>query len=157
MFYLHDTILKKQEEIYFKTQLNVWTSSNFLNDHRWWKWHYLTMKSWSRLLKKIILKNNGNHYCIICLHPLRVANKHKSHESERKDHDYCLVGTFLVTFFFVRFCFFRHRISLKECVVHVSEPFFELYAVKSKLAWDFKSPDSYKKDSSEKETVFFKK
>ena len=62
-----------------------------------------------------------------------------------------------MTFFFVRFCFFRHRISLKACVVHASEPFFELCAVKSKLAWDFKSPDSYKKDSSKKETVFFKK
>ena len=42
------------------------------------KWHYLAVKSLSRLLHKITLNHNDNHYCMNYLHSFRAKNKLKS-------------------------------------------------------------------------------
>ena len=46
------------------------------------------LKSLSEFLRRVTSKNDGDYYCINCLHSFRSANKLKSHE-DYKDHDYC--------------------------------------------------------------------
>ena len=37
------------------------------------------------------IKNNGDYYCINCLHSFRIKNKLKSRENLCKNHDYCYI------------------------------------------------------------------
>ena len=55
------------------------------------KWHYLAVKSLSRLLRGITSNHNGDFYCLSCLHSYRTKQKLKKHEKVWKDHDYCYV------------------------------------------------------------------
>ena len=41
-------------------------------------WHYLRVKKLSALLREITSKNNGNFYCLNCLHSFRTKNKLES-------------------------------------------------------------------------------
>ena len=38
------------------------------------KWHYLALQKLSALLKGITSKNNGDFYCLNCLHSCRTKN-----------------------------------------------------------------------------------
>ena len=53
------------------------------------KWHYLTIKSISGLLRGITSNHNGDLYCLNCFHSYRTANKFKNQEDICKDHDFC--------------------------------------------------------------------
>ena len=49
------------------------------------KWHYLAVKKLSAFLRSAFLrgvtsKNNGNFYCLNCLHSFRIKNKVESHK-----------------------------------------------------------------------------
>ena len=55
------------------------------------KWHYLAAKSLSALLGRIIPSNNGDFYCLNCLHSFRTENKIKEHENVCENHDYCCI------------------------------------------------------------------
>ena len=44
------------------------------------KWHYLAVKKLSALLRGITSKNNGDFYCLNCLHSFRTKNKLQSHK-----------------------------------------------------------------------------
>ena len=55
------------------------------------KWHYLAVKSWSALLRGTTSNNNGDSYCINCLHPFRTKNKLQKHIKVCKNRDYCYV------------------------------------------------------------------
>ena len=68
------------------------------------KWHYLALRSvrtpigynrpirsLPRLLRGITLNNNGNFYCLNCLHSYCTDNKIKRHERLCHEHDYCHV------------------------------------------------------------------
>ena len=44
------------------------------------RWHYLAAKKLSLLLKGITSKNNGDFYCLNCLHSFRTKNKLESHK-----------------------------------------------------------------------------
>ena len=55
------------------------------------KWHYLAVKKLSALFCKIASKNNGNSYCLNCLHSFRTKNKLKELENLCKDYDYCYI------------------------------------------------------------------
>ena len=55
------------------------------------KWNYLAVKSLSALLRKVTSNNNGNFYCINCLHSFRTENKLKNYYNLCKNHDYCYV------------------------------------------------------------------
>ena len=44
------------------------------------KWHYLTIKSLSALLRGITSNNHGDVYCLNCLHSYRTKEKLKKHE-----------------------------------------------------------------------------
>ena len=44
------------------------------------KWHYLTIKSISGLLRGITSNHNGDFYCLNCFRSYRTANKLKNQE-----------------------------------------------------------------------------
>ena len=69
-----------------------------------YKWHYIALKSdsidngfnrpirsLSRLFRGITSNNNGDFYCLGCLHSFRTGNKLKRHERLCNNHDYCHV------------------------------------------------------------------
>ena len=55
------------------------------------RWHYIAVKSLSRLLRGITSTDNGNHHCIDCLHLFRTESKLKSHKNVSSSHNYCSV------------------------------------------------------------------
>ena len=54
-------------------------------------WHYLTVKSISRLLKGITSNHKGDYYCLNCFHSYWTKETLKKHEKACKDHNYCYV------------------------------------------------------------------
>ena len=54
-------------------------------------WHYLAVKKISALLRGITPKNNGDIYCLNCLHSFRTKNKLKSHKRVCENKDFCNV------------------------------------------------------------------
>ena len=54
-------------------------------------WHYLVVKSISRLLGRITSNNNGDFYGLNCFHSYRIKERLKKHEKVCKNHDYCYV------------------------------------------------------------------
>ena len=50
-------------------------------------WHYLAVKSISRLFRGITSNNNGDFYCLNCLHSLRTDNALKKHERLRDNQE----------------------------------------------------------------------
>ena len=68
------------------------------------KWHYIALKSdridngfnrpirsLSRLFRGITSNNNGDFYCLCCLHSFLTDNALKKHERLCNNHDYCHV------------------------------------------------------------------
>ena len=55
------------------------------------KWHYLSVKSISKLLRGITSNHNGDFYCLNCFHLCSTKNKLKKHERICKNHDFCHV------------------------------------------------------------------
>ena len=54
-------------------------------------WHYLAVKSLSRLLRGITSNHNRDFYCLNCFHSYRTKERLKKYEKVCKDHDYCYV------------------------------------------------------------------
>ena len=54
-------------------------------------WHYLTVKSISKLLRRITSNHDGDFYCLNCFHPYTTKNKLENHERICRDHDFCYV------------------------------------------------------------------
>ena len=52
-------------------------------------WHYLVVKSLSRLLRGISSNHDGDHYCLNCFHSYRTENKLNAHKKICENHDYC--------------------------------------------------------------------
>ena len=48
-------------------------------------WHHLAVKKLSALLCRKTSNHDGNFYCLICLHSLKMENKLKSHEKACND------------------------------------------------------------------------
>ena len=68
------------------------------------KWHYIAVesvrkadgfnrpiRSLSRLFRGITANNNGDFYCLGCLHSFRTDNALKRHERLYDNNDYCYV------------------------------------------------------------------
>ena len=53
------------------------------------KWHYITVKRISRLLRGITSNHVGDFYCLNCFHSYTTEKKNKKHERICKDHDSC--------------------------------------------------------------------
>ena len=54
-------------------------------------WHYLTVKSLSRLFRGIKSNHVRDFYCLNCFHSCKTKNKLKKHEKICRDHDFCQV------------------------------------------------------------------
>ena len=52
-------------------------------------WHYLAVKSLSRLLRGITSNYNGDFYCLNCFYSHITKKRLKKHEKICKDHDFC--------------------------------------------------------------------
>ena len=55
------------------------------------KWHYITVKSLSALLRGITSNHDGYFYCLNCFHTYRTKNKLGKHKQICKSYDYCNV------------------------------------------------------------------
>ena len=56
------------------------------NDNK--NWHYLVVKSFSRLLRRITSNDNKDFYCLNCFHSYSIKERLKKHEKVFKGHDY---------------------------------------------------------------------
>ena len=54
-------------------------------------WHYLAVKSLSRLLREITSNHHGDFYCLSRLHSYTTKKRLEKHEKICKDHDFCHV------------------------------------------------------------------
>ena len=52
-------------------------------------WHYLAVKSLSRLLRGISSNHNSDYYCLDCFHSYRTENKLNVHKKICEYHEYC--------------------------------------------------------------------
>ena len=52
-------------------------------------WHYVTIKSISRLFRGVTSSNHGDFYCLNCLHSFRTKNKLSNHENFCINHKHC--------------------------------------------------------------------
>ena len=52
-------------------------------------WHYLAVKSLSRLLRGISSNHNSDYYCLNCFHSYRTENKLNAHRKICENHEYC--------------------------------------------------------------------
>ena len=52
-------------------------------------WHYLAVKSLSRLLRGITSNHDGDYYCLNCFHSSRTENKLYVHKKVCENHEYC--------------------------------------------------------------------
>ena len=55
------------------------------------KWHYVAVKCLSRLCRALSSNNNGDFYCLNCLHAYRAENSLKKHERLCLDNKYCQI------------------------------------------------------------------
>ena len=55
------------------------------------KWHYLTVKGFSALLRGIALNHKEDFYYLNCFHSYSTKEKLKKHDKVCNDHDYCYV------------------------------------------------------------------
>ena len=53
------------------------------------KWHYLTVKILSALLKEITSKYDGDFYCLNCFHSYALEKSLENHKKVCEDKDYC--------------------------------------------------------------------
>ena len=52
-------------------------------------WHYLSVKSLSRLLRDITSTHDGDYYCLNCFHCYRTENKLYVHKKICENNKYC--------------------------------------------------------------------
>ena len=52
-------------------------------------WHYLAVKSLSRLLRGITSNYDGDYYCLNCFHSYRTENKLNAHKKICENNEYC--------------------------------------------------------------------
>ena len=54
-------------------------------------WHYLAVKSLSRLLRGITSNHDGDYYCLNCFHSYRTENKLNAHKKVCENNKYCKI------------------------------------------------------------------
>ena len=52
-------------------------------------WHYLAVKSLSRLLRGITSNHDGDYYCLNCFHSYSTENKLNAHKKICENNEYC--------------------------------------------------------------------
>ena len=81
----------KKIEIVYKSKYNLIRDNQIilLMISNGENWHYLTVKSLSRLLRDISSNYDGDYYCLNCFHSYRTENKLNVHKKICENHDYC--------------------------------------------------------------------
>ena len=55
------------------------------------KWHYLTVRGLSALLRGVAGNNHGDFYCLNCFRAYTTKNKLESYKKVCENHNYCCV------------------------------------------------------------------
>ena len=81
----------KKIEIAYKSKYNLVRDNQILllmisNGENW---HYLAVKSLSRLLRGITNNYDGDYYCLNCFHSYRTENKLNAHKKICENNEYC--------------------------------------------------------------------
>ena len=81
----------KKTEIAYKSKYNLVRGNQIilLMISNGENWHYLAVKSLSRLLRGITSNHDGDYYCLNCFHSYRTENKLNAHKKVCENHDYC--------------------------------------------------------------------
>ena len=81
----------KKIEIAYKSKYNLTRDNQIilLMISNGKNWHYLAVKSLSRLLRGISSNHNSDYYCLNCFHSYRTENKLNVHKKIWENHDYC--------------------------------------------------------------------
>ena len=84
---------KKEKSIAYKSKYNYKRKNQviLLMVTNGKKWHYLSVRSLSALLREITSNHHGDFYCLNCFHSYITPNKLKKHERVCNNHDYCCV------------------------------------------------------------------
>ena len=53
------------------------------------KWHYIVVKSLSKLLRGVSSNHDGDYYCLNCFRSYRTENKLNAHKKVCENHKYC--------------------------------------------------------------------
>ena len=75
----------------FENIIQIVKTSYSFNDFKRRKMTLSCSKNLSALLRGITSKNNGDSYCLNCLHSFRTKNKLESHKRICEDQDFCNV------------------------------------------------------------------
>ena len=81
----------KKIEIAYKSKYNLVQDNQIIllmisNSENW---HYLAVKSLSRLLRGITSNHDGDYYCLNCFHSYRTENKLNAHKKICENNEYC--------------------------------------------------------------------
>ena len=81
----------KKAEITYKSKYNLIRDNQIilLMMSNVENWHYLAIRSLSRLLRGISSDHDGDYYCLNCFHSYRTENKLNAHKKICENHDYC--------------------------------------------------------------------
>ena len=81
----------KKIEIAYKSKYNLGRDNQIilLMISNGENWHYLAVKSLSRLLRGITSNHDGDYYCLDCFHSYRTENKLNVHKKICENNKYC--------------------------------------------------------------------
>ena len=81
----------KKIEIAYKSKYNLIRDNQIilLMIRNGKNWHYLAIRSLSRLLRGISSNHNSDYYCLNCFHSYRTENKLNVHKKICENHEYC--------------------------------------------------------------------
>ena len=81
----------KKSEIAYKSNYNLVRDNQIilLMISNGENWHYLAVKSLSRLLRGITSNHDGDYYCLNCFHSYKTENKLNAHKKICENNEYC--------------------------------------------------------------------
>ena len=81
----------KKIEIAYKSKYNLVRDNQIilLMISNGGNWHYLAVKSLSRLLRDITSNHDGDYYCLNCFHSYGTENKLNAHKKICENNEYC--------------------------------------------------------------------
>ena len=84
-------LILKKIEIAYKSKYNLVRDNQIilLMISNGENWHYLAVKSLSRLLRGITSNHVGDYYCLNCFHSYRTENKINAHKKICGNNEYC--------------------------------------------------------------------
>ena len=84
-------LILKKIEIAYKSKYNLVRDNQIilLMISNGENWHYLAVKSLSRLLRGITSNHDGDYYCLNCFHSYRPESKLNAHKKTCENNEYC--------------------------------------------------------------------